>query len=222
MKKILLIMSIMISANLIAMKSTNDFIDSVKKCKIDDIELQLKIRNISEVQKSEALFQALKSWGGCGSDVIKLLLISGANPNRKNSVGYTPLQAYIQDESVDHNHKPDINIIKLLLNHGAEVNFKEFGATITYDGKRASKGQNVIYKINKLQPDIPLTNLLLSKAAASDVNYIQDALNLLKAIKTRIWVKTSSYGFNEPREVDDPKYKDVIKVISYKIKQLKK
>jgi len=56
-------------------------------------------------------------------DVVELLLTKGADANRKDEGGRTPLE-YVMDDTIQ-NHNNDVSLMKLLLSAGADVNIKD-------------------------------------------------------------------------------------------------
>ena len=115
-------------------------------------------------------------------EIVKLLLDSGANVNRKNKDGRTPLSYYIRglwrpDVSFKDiiNERPDINIVRLLLEYGAEVNSRDnLGRTALMEA--AGRAEPEIIKLLLEVPSILLTQQLHAKKVQTYLELLPEEL----------------------------------------------
>jgi ankyrin repeat protein len=82
---------------------------------------------VNEVQPKFGVTPLIVASAMVHPKMVELLLDNGANPNMKEAIGYTPLAWVVRDShyGIDYANKEKIvDIVKVLLKHGADPNFR--------------------------------------------------------------------------------------------------
>jgi hypothetical protein len=122
-----------------------------------DVLLKQGVDVDSRYLGSTPLFSAC---GHCHYDVIKLLLENKADPNSRNISGYTPLQAALDFFRFRELREkpPDINVLKLLLDYGANPDVNMPG----------NKGWTAVKWFAQVKKDLEVAMILREHGAVID------------------------------------------------------
>ena len=115
---------------------------------VDAVKRLIKHVDLDELDPVSGTTVLMKASDGGHSEIVKMLLDAGANTNRRDAGGWSPLRHVIR--------QGDQQVIKMLIERGADVNYKSYQETLLMSAAEVGNAGSVQQLIDALADLYPV------------------------------------------------------------------